>query len=86
MRANNAIASGYLANKYNIELNTLPNGTSVADQDLLAWKNELALLLPSGTGAVSCDATDLCTISIGWSDLQADGSRANRTLSMTSQL
>ncbi|MDJ0806800.1 MAG: type IV pilus modification protein PilV [Gammaproteobacteria bacterium] len=86
MRANNATTASYLANNYNIDLTATPSGDSVAAQDLLAWKNELAVLLPGGDGAVLCDASDICTVTIGWTDLQADGSRADRFFSMTSQL
>lgn len=86
MRANNALTAGYLATNYNTTFTATPSGSSVAAQDLITWKNELATLFPDGKGAVSCDAADVCNVSIRWVDVQADGSRANRFFAMTSQL
>ncbi len=86
MRANNALTASYLATNYNTTYTSMPSGTSVAAQDLIAWKNELVSLFPSGQGAVSCDASDVCNVSIRWVDAQADGTRANRFFAMTSQL
>ena len=86
MRANNDLASGYLETNYDVALTVVPNGTSIASQDLATWKNELAALLPSGDGSVDCDADDLCTVTVQWADLQDDQTRNTRSFSMTSQL
>jgi len=82
MRANRTQA---LNDAYDISLGATPSGTSLADQDLIAWKNELAVLFPSGDGGIACDA-GVCKVTVQWTDLQDDGSRAQRQFEMDSQL
>ena len=82
MRANRTQA---LNDAYDVSLGTTPSGTSLADQDLAAWKNELAVLFPSGDGSVACNM-GMCTVTVQWVDLQDDGSRSNRQFVMVSQL
>ena len=82
MRANRTQA---LNDAYDVSLGTTPSGTSLADQDLAAWKNELSVLFPSGDGSVACDA-GVCTVTVQWVDLQDDGSRSDRQFVMVSQL
>jgi type IV pilus assembly protein PilV len=82
MRANRTQA---LNNAYDIALGASPSGSQLADQDLIAWKNELAVMFPSGDGAVACNA-GVCTVTVQWADLQDDGSRADRQFVMVSQL
>jgi type IV pilus assembly protein PilV len=82
MRANRIQA---LNDAYDIGIGTTPSGSSLADQDLIAWKNELAVLFPSGDGSVACNA-GICTVTVQWVDLQDDGSRANRQFVMVSQI
>ncbi len=82
MRANRTQA---LNDAYDIDLGATPSGTSLANQDLSAWKDELAVLFPSGDGAVACNA-GICTVTVQWTDLQDDGSRAAQQFVMVSQL
>jgi type IV pilus assembly protein PilV len=82
MRANRTQA---LNDAYDIDLGSTPSGDSLANQDLIAWKNELAVLLPSGDGAIACKA-GVCTVTVEWTDLQDDGSRAAQQFVMVSQL
>lgn len=82
MRANRTQA---LNNAYVISLGSAASGSSLANQDLIAWKNELAVLLPSGDGAIACNS-GVCSVTVQWTDLQNNGSRASQQFIMTSQL
>lgn len=82
MRANRTQA---LNSAYDIELGVSAVGGTLAERDLHAWKDELAVLFPSGDGAVNCNA-GVCTVTVQWADVQNDGSRANRQFVMVSRL
>lgn len=66
MRANRERAQ---AGDYNLALDdSAPTGTSVAANDLRAWRSLIADVLPRGTGAVDVEADDDVTVSICWLD------------------
>lgn len=48
----------------------LSSFTTIAQQDLVAWRNTLACTLPSGTGSIARDATtnNVFTITVQWDD------------------
>ncbi|MGG7055972.1 type IV pilus modification protein PilV [Nitrosomonas sp. ANs5] len=66
MRANRGEAGqGY----YNLAIGAAkPAGSTIPEQDLIQWLNELALSLPAGTGAIDVDASNKVTITIQWDD------------------
>ena len=68
MRANQNAARG---GAYDLALTATPTGGTVAGDDLVRWKQNLANTLPSGTGAVartgSGSATKF-TITVRWDD------------------
>jgi type IV pilus assembly protein PilV len=83
MRANRTAA---LAGNYNVALGTTPAGGTVAGNDLVAWKQNIARTLPAvdnaGTpefadGAVQ-QAGDIFTVTIRWNDVDDTGA-AGRT-------
>lgn len=70
MRANRDSA---LNNNYNIALNTAtPNGATIPEVDIKAWRDKLTDLLPNGNGSVTRDA-DQFTITVQWNDKRAEG-------------
>jgi type IV pilus assembly protein PilV len=52
---------------YEIGTGTAPAGTSVAAQDLSAWKANLAATLPSGDGTVDVNG-DNVTVTVQWKE------------------
>jgi type IV pilus assembly protein PilV len=67
MRTNRTRA---LAGDYNIAVGTTRTGTTLADTDLIAWKQRLAAQLPNGDGSVALAAAPsrLVTITIQWGE------------------
>ncbi|MGV6809595.1 MAG: type IV pilus modification PilV family protein [bacterium] len=59
---------GVLSGFYNIDYNVTPAGGSVANDELLAWKNQLSRELPQGDGDIKCDLT-YCTIKVRWDNI-----------------
>jgi len=64
MRANHVAAD---AGAYNIALGAAGGGGSVAADDLLEWKNNMAALLPSGDGSVTNNGGNF-TVLVQWDD------------------
>ncbi|MEX0733431.1 MAG: type IV pilus modification protein PilV [Steroidobacteraceae bacterium] len=64
MRANRTAA---LAGGYNVAVGAVPGGNTLADLDVVAWKQSLADILPSGDGAVVL-AGAVATITVQWTD------------------
>ncbi|WP_308363765.1 MULTISPECIES: type IV pilus modification protein PilV [unclassified Microbulbifer] len=58
---------------YNLTVDATVTGTSVADQDLSAWRTNLSNALPNGTGGITCNNTGICTVTIQWSEKDATG-------------
>jgi len=65
MRANQTAAAD---GNYNIGTGAIPSGGSVADNDLLEWKTNLASQLPAGDGSVELNGVGAFTITIVWDD------------------
>jgi len=55
---------------YEIDVATVPTGTSTADTDLAAWKDHLSSTLPAGNGSVTVEGTDdtEITVTVQWDD------------------
>jgi type IV pilus assembly protein PilV len=65
MRANR---TGAINGSYNIAIGaSIPSGSTIPEQDLNNWLNELALRLPAGTGAINV-AGNVVTVTIQWDD------------------
>ncbi|MEE8428746.1 MAG: type IV pilus modification protein PilV [Gammaproteobacteria bacterium] len=64
MRANRAVAD---AGAYNIALGAGSSGGSVAADDLMEWKNNIAAVLPAGDGSVTNNGGTF-TILVQWDD------------------
>lgn len=68
MRANRESAE---AGDYNLALDdAAPTGSTVAANDLLAWRNLIGDVLPRGTGSVAVGADDDVTVRICWLDVR----------------
>ncbi|MEW6764313.1 MAG: type IV pilus modification protein PilV [Pseudomonadota bacterium] len=72
MRTNpNAARTG----SYNVAIGAAGGGGGQIGADLQAWKNRLALELPTGDGGVACTGNPIvCTVTIQWDDQRAGGS------------
>ena len=70
MRANRTAAR---SGDYDIDLGDTASGSTMAATDLIAWKNSVTQLLPSGDGSVAV-ADDIAVIIIQWDDTRAGGS------------
>ncbi|GBG12507.1 type IV pilus assembly protein PilV [Novimethylophilus kurashikiensis] len=65
MRVNRQAA---LSGSYTIGIGSTPVGSSVAQLDLIKWKNEVLQSLPQGDGAVSVMGDGKTTITLQWDD------------------
>lgn len=87
MRSNRTAA---LNGAYNLALGGTPTGSSIAAQDLTAWRSNLTAVLPSGTGAVAMAAGGRFTITVQWEDLRGEeagrGGTATKTLSVRTDI
>lgn len=64
----------------------VPTGT-VPAQDIAAWKNQLACVLPAGNGSIAVDTgTRAATIVIQWNDSRGSQGLANQTFKVETQL
>lgn len=69
MRANRDVAQ---SGSYNIALSASPpsitgsGAAKVATEDLSAWFSRLGSSLPNGDGAISCDANNVCQVTVQW--------------------
>ena len=66
-----------LAN-YNVTLSAFSGGGAptapLSAVDIYQWRNDVDTRLPKGQGAIACSATtNLCTITIKWSELNSSG-------------
>jgi type IV pilus assembly protein PilV len=64
LRANRTEA---LNGNYDIDLEETRTGTSIVATDIIAWKDNLAAMLPLGDGAIERDGTSF-TITVQWDD------------------
>lgn len=70
MRANRTAALAD-PSAYNVDFIDVPTGTTLADLDVVAWKQSLADILPSGDGAIVVDVDEdrnVATITVQWTD------------------
>ncbi|MDV6344629.1 type IV pilus modification protein PilV [Nitrosomonas sp. Is37] len=82
MRANRTAA---INGSYNIAIGaSIPSGSTIPEQDLNNWLNELALRLPAGTGAINV-AGNVITVTIQWDDSRG-GALAAQQFILTTQL
>ncbi len=77
MLGNRAVA---INGGYNIAFGGNPTGGSVAGDDLVYWKTQLAGSLPAGDGSVTVDAQGNATIVVRWDD-----NRDGNLVSLTTQ-
>lgn len=81
MRANRVEARN---GSYNIAIGaSLSSGSTVPEQDVSNWLNELALRLPAGTGAINVNGS-VVTVTIQWDDSR--GALAAQQFILTTQL
>lgn len=91
MRANRAVAitatGGYVTALGAATCSAaVPTGT-VPQQDIAAWKNQLACVLPAGDGSIAVDpATRETTVVIQWNDSRGTQGVANQTFTVNTQL
>jgi len=91
MRANRADAEsnpGGAGSPYNLGIDTAtPTGTTVALQDLIAWRTVLNATLPAGTGAVSVDSgSKKVTVTVRWDESRVSGGSSTQTLVVETRL
>lgn len=88
MRANRAIA---IDGDYAINLGAaacliaVPTGT-VPEQDIKAWKNQLACALPAGDGSIAMIGAAGARIVIQWDDSRGSQGSATQTFTVDTQL
>lgn len=81
MRANRVEARN---GSYNIAIGaSLSSGSTVPEQDVSNWLNELALRLPAGTGAINVNG-NVVTVAVQWDDSR--GALAAQQFILTTQL
>jgi type IV pilus assembly protein PilV len=90
MRANraSAVTGGYATamGTPGACLAAAPAGT-VPAQDIAAWKNQLACVLPAGDGSIAVNtATRAATVTIQWNDSRGNQGLANQTFKVETQL
>jgi type IV pilus assembly protein PilV len=70
LRANRTAA---LNGNYDVDLEETPTGTSMVATDIIAWKTNLAEMLPLGDGAIERDDDDnRFTITVQWDDSRGE--------------
>lgn len=65
MRLNRKAAQ---ADGYEVSLGSTSGGSGTAKDDLEEWLEFLSKNLPDGKGEIECDADDICTVRIQWTD------------------
>jgi type IV pilus assembly protein PilV len=94
MRANRSAAQTAGTSPYALAINAATpaaSTTSVAQNDLYAWRTALASALPAGTGSVaitSISGTKIftVTVTVRWDDSRAQGGSSTQTFSTQTQL
>lgn len=62
-----------------------PGNGSVVDADLTGWLATVSGNLPNGQGQILCDANNICTISVRWSDKFAAAAGTWEEVAVSSQ-
>ena len=92
MRANRGAAQTVGTSPYELAMNAAtPTGTTVAINDLIAWRSALASVLPSGTGSVemtpnAATNTFTVTVRVRWDDSRAQGGSSRQIFTTETQL
>lgn len=56
---------------YSVAYGASASGSTIVTDDITAWRNNIKRYLPEGDGAISCsNTTNICKISIRWSEEQ----------------
>lgn len=58
---------------YTLAMVDTPSGTTMKDVDLIAWRNDLANDLPSGSGAIDYGLNGIVNVTVHWDDSRAGG-------------
>jgi type IV pilus assembly protein PilV len=76
MRANREAAQN---GNYALDIDAEPPSSTntIADADIVEWRENLSFYLPNGTGQIACDAFNansefVCDVTIGWTETQID--------------
>ncbi len=54
------------------DISSFSSSTTLADNDLSAWKDNLAAVLPTYGGSIDCDDHGNCTVQVQWDDSRAE--------------
>lgn len=76
MRVNRAAAVG---GNYTVTFGGTLSGTTVAATDVIAWKAQLATLLPDGKGQISLPGNNVVRVEIQWTESANAGDSATHT-------
>jgi type IV pilus assembly protein PilV len=83
IRSSKALLTAYNLTEASYDLTATPVTGTVAAVDVDQWRRALATGLPDGRGGISCAATNICTITISWSELNHSGQTAEDRTSFT---
>jgi type IV pilus assembly protein PilV len=84
MRLNVSEAQG---DNYNVaSFSTTGSGAGMVGADLDQWFTAVTGNLPEGKGKIVCDANDICTVSVQWSDRFSATTGATEMVEISSQL
>ncbi len=61
-------------------------GGSIQEQDIAAWKNQIACVLPEGDGSIAVTGAARATVVIQWNDSRGSQGLANQTFTVDTQL
>ncbi|WP_444929600.1 type IV pilus modification protein PilV [Microbulbifer sp. SSSA002] len=71
LRANRENLSAY---ELTVDDATPTASSSRAEVDLGEWRGLLSASLPAGTGGITCNANDVCTVTVQWGEEDSTGS------------
>lgn len=91
MRANRAAAFSGSYNTAMAAATTCSAGAPAATlaahlQDIAAWRNQLACVLPLGTGSITVDGGRVATVVIRWDDSRGTQGAQNQTFEVQTRL
>jgi type IV pilus assembly protein PilV len=84
MRINLINIDDYESELANVPETDEPVLAPLAAADLHAWRRNISAELPNGKGGVDCDAaTNICTLTIEWDELNSTGDEAENKTTFT---
>jgi type IV pilus assembly protein PilV len=84
MRINLKNISDYESGLIHVKETEEPVLTPLAAADLHAWRRNISAELPNGKGGIDCDAaTNICTLTIEWDELNSTGDDAENKTTFT---